>query len=43
MTGVYTHTTPEFQRQEIERAMRLRPQSLELVRCLTANSEGSVS
>jgi integrase len=40
MTGVYTHTTPEFQRQEIERAVRLRPQSLELVRHLISNSKG---
>jgi len=30
MTGVYTHTTPEFQRREIERALRLRPQTLEI-------------
>jgi integrase len=30
MTGVYTHTRPEFQRAEIERALRLRPQSLSL-------------
>ena len=31
MTGHYTHTTPELQRREIERALRLRPQSLALV------------
>ncbi|MEI8196730.1 MAG: tyrosine-type recombinase/integrase [Phycisphaerae bacterium] len=31
MTGNYTHTTPELQRREIERALRLRPQSLALV------------
>lgn len=30
MTGVYTHTTAEFQRGEIERALRLRPESLAL-------------
>jgi integrase len=30
MTAVYTHTTPEFQRREIERALRLRPLTLEL-------------
>ncbi|HSZ59739.1 MAG TPA: tyrosine-type recombinase/integrase [Tepidisphaeraceae bacterium] len=32
MTGVYTHTTPDFQKAEIERALRLRPQSLNLAR-----------
>ena len=31
MTGHYTHTTPALQRSEIERALRLRPQSLALV------------
>lgn len=31
MTGVYTHTSPAFQRSEIERALRLREASLELV------------
>jgi integrase len=30
MTGTYTHTTPQFQRQEIERALRLRPAPLAL-------------
>jgi integrase len=30
MTGVYTHTTADFQRSEIERALRLRPDSLAL-------------
>lgn len=35
MTGVYTHTSPEFQRQEIERALRLRPRSLALVKRFT--------
>jgi integrase len=29
MTGVYTHTSPTVQRREIERAMRLRPRTLE--------------
>jgi integrase len=33
MTGIYTHTTPQFQRQEIERALRLRPESLALAQC----------
>lgn len=32
MTGAYTHTTPEFQRREIERAVRLRPETLALVK-----------
>lgn len=32
MTSVYTHTRPETQRAEIERALRLWPQSLELGR-----------
>jgi integrase len=31
MTSVYTHTRPETQRREIERALRLWPESLELV------------
>jgi hypothetical protein len=31
MTGVYTHTSPEFQHSEIHRAMQLRPQTLALV------------
>jgi integrase len=30
MTGVYTHTAPDFQRREIERALRLRPGTLML-------------
>lgn len=34
MTGVYTHTTPEFQRREIDRALRLRPTSLSLAQSL---------
>jgi len=31
MTGTYTHTQPEIQRREIERAVRLRPESLTLI------------
>jgi integrase len=31
MTAHYTHTTPELVRSEIERALRLRPQSLALI------------
>jgi len=31
MTGTYTHTQPEIQRREIERAVCLRPQSLALI------------
>jgi integrase len=31
MTGIYTHTRPETLRHEIERALRLWPESLELV------------
>ncbi|MEX0611200.1 MAG: tyrosine-type recombinase/integrase [Pirellulales bacterium] len=31
MTSVYTHTRPETQKREIERALRLWPESLELV------------
>jgi len=42
MTGVYTHTTAEFQHQEIDRALRLRPGSLELVQNYIANSKGSI-
>jgi integrase len=30
MTGVYTHTTPELQKREIDRALRLRPDVLRL-------------
>ena len=30
MTGAYTHTSPEFQRREVERALRLRPAPLAL-------------
>ena len=39
MTGAYTHTTPEFQRREIERAVRLRPESLALV---TRSTQGDI-
>ncbi|MAG93394.1 MAG: hypothetical protein CMJ48_06555 [Planctomycetaceae bacterium] len=38
MTGVYTHTTPDFQKREIERAVRLRPHSLELIDHSVANN-----
>jgi len=31
MTSVYTHTRPETQKREIERALRLWPETLELV------------
>ena len=34
MTGTYTHTTPDFQKREIERALRLRPGPLQLARNL---------
>ncbi|MDB5356081.1 MAG: site-specific tyrosine recombinase XerC [Phycisphaerales bacterium] len=30
MTAIYTHTTPDVQRREVERALRLRPQTLAL-------------
>jgi site-specific recombinase XerD len=30
MTGIYTHTSPELQKREVERALRLRPKSLSL-------------
>ena len=40
MTGVYTHTTPEFQRQEIERALRLRPQCLQWLHAVIARRQG---
>jgi site-specific recombinase XerD len=41
MTGVYTHTAPEFQRREIERALRLRPDSLALARQFVPNDPAS--
>jgi integrase len=34
MTGVYTHTSPTLQRREVERALRLRPDTLKLVDAL---------
>ena len=40
MTGVYTHTTPEFQRQEVERALRLRPAALRLASTWATRSIG---
>lgn len=40
MTGVYTHTTPQFQRQEIERALQLREPSLQLA-CAFANNHNN--
>ena len=34
MTGVYTHTTPQFQQLEILRALALRPASLVMAKQL---------
>jgi integrase len=39
MTGVYTHTRRETQKRQIERALRLWPESLELARCWAARSQ----
>ena len=36
MTAVYTHTRPETQKREIERALRLWPESLGLAKRRTA-------
>jgi hypothetical protein len=33
MTSVYTHTRPETQKRQIERALQLWPESLEVARC----------
>ena len=40
MTGVYTHTSSEVHRKEIERALRLRPLSLQLAVTFVHRSQG---